>query len=141
MSQTWLDLNLMKRKRGTLLSSLPEFLDYIGKLDELNTEDVPPTSHIHPHQVFIMGSEAEASHVAKPDVVKPSYPREEVLANAPEAEEGYFGVPEWLTAATKWLSAIGKMALRLTSQSKLKGVHTLNTVRLNRKPLRNIMEQ
>ena len=27
------------------------------------------------------------------DVVKPSYPRDEVLANAPEAEEGYFGVP------------------------------------------------
>ena len=32
-------------------------------------------------------------HVAKPDVVKPSYPREEVLSNAPESEEGYFGVP------------------------------------------------
>ena len=27
---------------------------------------------------FIMGSQTEASHVAKPDVVKPSYPREDV---------------------------------------------------------------
>ena len=72
---------------------LARILDYIGKLNELETDHVPPTSHIHPHQVFIMGSEAEASHVAKPDVVKPSYPREAVLANAPEAEEGYFGVP------------------------------------------------
>ena len=72
---------------------LTRILDYIGKLNELDTADVPPTSHIHPHQVVIMGSQGEASHVAKPDIVKPSYPREEVLTNAPEPEEGYFGVP------------------------------------------------
>ena len=72
---------------------LARILDYIGKLDELETDDIPPTSHIHPHQVFIMGSQDGARHVAKPDIAKPSYPREEVLANAPEAEEGYFGVP------------------------------------------------
>lgn len=72
---------------------LARILEYIGALNELETADVPPTSHIHPHQVFIMGTEAAETHVAKPDVVKPSYPREAVLANAPEAEEGYFGVP------------------------------------------------
>ena len=72
---------------------LARILDYIGKLNELATDDVPPTSHIHPHQVVIMGSQTGAVHVAKPDVVKPSYPREAVLANAPEPEEGYFGVP------------------------------------------------
>ena len=72
---------------------LTRILEYIGQLNELETDDVPPTSHIHPHQVFIMGSQESATHVAKPDVVKPSYPREEVLTNAPEPEEGYFGVP------------------------------------------------
>ena len=72
---------------------LARILEYIGKLNELETDDVPPTSHIHPHQVFIMGSQEGASHVAKPDVVKPSFPREDVLANAPEPQEGYFGVP------------------------------------------------
>lgn len=61
---------------------LARILDYIGKLNELETDDVPPTSHIHPLQ-----------NVTKPDVVKSSYPREEVLANAPEVEAGYFGVP------------------------------------------------
>ena len=61
---------------------LSRILDYIGKLNELDTEDVPPTSHIHP-----------LHNVVKPDVVKASSPREEVLANAPEAESGYFGVP------------------------------------------------
>ena len=72
---------------------LAGILEYIGTLNELQTDDVPPTSHIHPHQVFIMGAQEEAAHVAKPDIVKPSYPRDEVLVNAPEAEEGYFGVP------------------------------------------------
>lgn len=72
---------------------LARILDYVGKLNELEADDVPPTSHIHPNQVVIMGSDSGARHVAKQDVVKPSYPREEVLANAPEPEEGYFGVP------------------------------------------------
>ena len=72
---------------------LARILDYISKLNELETDDVPPTSHIHPHQVFILCSQEGATHVAKQDVVKPSFPREEVLTNAPEPEEGYFGVP------------------------------------------------
>lgn len=61
---------------------LARILDYIGKLNELETDDVPPTSHIHPLQ-----------NVTKPDVVKSSYPREAVLDNAPEVAAGYFGVP------------------------------------------------
>lgn len=86
-------LEFNEEEMGHFTEQLARILDYIGKLDELETDDVPPTSHIHPHQVFILCSEVEASHVAKPDVVKPSAPRDEVLANAPEAEEGYFGVP------------------------------------------------
>ena len=61
---------------------LARILDYIGKLNELETDDVEPTSHIHP-----------LHNITKPDVVKTSLPRDEVLANAPEHEEGYFGVP------------------------------------------------
>lgn len=61
---------------------LARILDYIGKLNELDTENVTPTSHIHP-----------LHNITKPDVVKPSLPREQVLSNAPEPEEGFFGVP------------------------------------------------
>ena len=61
---------------------LARILDYISKLNELDTDDVAPTSHIHP-----------LYNITKPDVVKTSLPRDEVLANAPEHEEGYFGVP------------------------------------------------
>ena len=93
MSQTWPRLEFKDQETTQFTEQLARILDYIGKLNELETDDVQPTSHIHPNQVFIMGSQKGAQHVAKPDVVKSSYPREDVLANAPEPEEGYFGVP------------------------------------------------
>ncbi len=61
---------------------LARILDYIGKLNELDTEDVPPTSHIRP-----------LHNITKPDIVKTSLNRDAVLQNAPEQTEGYFGVP------------------------------------------------
>ena len=71
---------------------LARILDYIGKLNELETTDVEPTSHIHPLQ-----------NVTKPDVAKPFRvdPGEEVdlLSNAPDAESGYFGVPRVVDTA------------------------------------------
>ncbi len=62
---------------------LTRILDYIGKLNELDTTDVPPTSHVLPIR-----------NVVKADVAKPSYDRELVLATAPAAEAGYFEVPK-----------------------------------------------
>ncbi len=86
-------LEFNDEETGQFTDQLARIFDYIGKLNELDTDDVPPTSHIHPHQVVIMSSKTQTPHVAKQDVVKSSYPRQEVLANAPEAEDGYFGVP------------------------------------------------
>ena len=62
---------------------LGRILDYIGKLNELDTTDVPPTSHVLP-----------ISNVSKRDDAKPSYDREDILDRAPSAEEGYFEVPK-----------------------------------------------
>jgi aspartyl-tRNA(Asn)/glutamyl-tRNA(Gln) amidotransferase subunit C len=62
---------------------LTQILDYISKLNELDTADVPPTSHV-----------IEIRNVMKDDVIKPSYEREVVLANAPAAEAGHFEVPK-----------------------------------------------
>jgi len=67
---------------------LSRILEYIGKLNELDTDDVPPTSHIHPQY-----------NITKPDIVKTSLNRKAVLENAPEAEEGYFGVPRVIDTA------------------------------------------
>ena len=62
---------------------LARILDYIGKLNELDTTDVPPTSHPLPLR-----------NVVKEDVAKSSYDRDTVLEGAPSVEEGYFEVPK-----------------------------------------------
>ena len=62
---------------------LARILDYIGKLSELDTIDVPPTSH-----------PLTLRNVVKADVAKSSYDRDVVLEGAPSVEEGYFEVPK-----------------------------------------------
>ncbi len=67
---------------------LARILDYIDKLNELDISDVPPTSHV----VRIKNDTKLNQGVVKEDTVKPSFPREEVLATAPSPESGYFEV-------------------------------------------------
>ena len=62
---------------------LEQILGYIGKLNELDTEDVEPTSHVLPIR-----------NVTQTDEPRASYPREVVLSNAPGSEEGHFEVPK-----------------------------------------------
>lgn len=57
-------------------------LDYIDKLNELDTEGVEPMSH-----VFSM------NNVFREDVVVNGDDRENILKNAPEQKDGAFKVP------------------------------------------------
>ncbi len=68
---------------------LARILAYIDKLNELDTTDVPPTSHV----LQIRNDPNLKQGVVKSDEVKPSYPRETVLATAPSPRAGYFEVP------------------------------------------------
>jgi len=65
-----------------LRDELARILDYIGKLNELDTKDVPPMAHPH---AFVCPLRADAATNANQ--------REALLACAPEAEEGLFVVP------------------------------------------------
>ena len=51
-------------------------------LAALDLEGVPPTAHA-----------LEVENVTRPDRSRPSWPRDEVLANAPAAQDGAFRVP------------------------------------------------
>ena len=64
-------------------AQLSRVLDYIEKLDELDTTEIPPTSHIVPLR-----------NIVTKDIAKPSYARNLVLATAPATTEGYFEVPK-----------------------------------------------
>jgi len=66
-------------------TQLSAILDYIAKLNELDTSKVEPLAHCLPvHNVF------------RDDVVKPSLGTEKVLSNAPEHDETFFLVPKIL---------------------------------------------
>ena len=61
-------------------------LDYVDKLNEVDTEGIRPTSHA----IFLTNAFRE-------DEPKEHLAREKALANAPEKEDGSFVVPKIIT--------------------------------------------
>ena len=69
-----------------LATQLDVILRAVAAIGEVaDAADVPPTTHAVP-----------LSNVARADEVRPSLPREVVLAGAPQAEDGRFRVPRIL---------------------------------------------
>ncbi|WP_019849897.1 Asp-tRNA(Asn)/Glu-tRNA(Gln) amidotransferase subunit GatC [Desulfitobacterium sp. PCE1] len=75
-------LELTEEELMTNTEQLNSILDYAAMLEKLNTDDIRPTAHAVP-----------LHNVLREDLVKPSMDREKVLANAPDAKEGFFKVP------------------------------------------------
>ncbi len=75
-------LELSEEERETFGNQLEQILTYMEQLNRLDTTGVEPTSHAIPIQ-----------NVFREDEVGPSLPQEEVLAIAPEEDEGHFKVP------------------------------------------------
>ncbi len=69
-------LELSDDEIDRMASQLSAILDYAGRLQELDTEAIPPTASVVPLQ-----------NVMRDDVVTPSLPREDVLRNAPDKDE------------------------------------------------------
>lgn len=65
-----------------LRDELGEVLEYVAKIEELDTEDVEPTTHAALQQM-----------AGRDDEVEEGLSREEVLDNAPDEEDGQFRVP------------------------------------------------
>jgi aspartyl-tRNA(Asn)/glutamyl-tRNA(Gln) amidotransferase subunit C len=60
-------------------------LDAVAQVGKADVADVPPTTHAVP-----------MTNVRRPDAVRPSLPRDVVLAAAPAAEDGRIRVPRIL---------------------------------------------
>jgi aspartyl-tRNA(Asn)/glutamyl-tRNA(Gln) amidotransferase subunit C len=78
-------LSLSKEEAILFQKQLSAILDYAHKLQALDTTDVPPTSHALP-----------LKNVFREDQVIPFDCPEEILNNAPEAEDYMFKVPKIL---------------------------------------------
>lgn len=76
-----LELNEEEKERAK--KDMGEMLDYIDKLNELDTSGIEPMSHVFPVQ-----------NVFREDVVTNGDGSSETLANAPEEKDGGFKVPK-----------------------------------------------
>lgn len=76
-------LELSDADKERMRRELDSILSYIDKLRALDTEGVEPTSHAIP-----------MTNVMREDAPRPSFPQEEMLANAPERSGEFFRVPK-----------------------------------------------
>ena len=75
-------LELTDEEKDTLTDRLNQILENFTKLQELDTDAVEPTSHVIP-----------VENVFREDKARPSLSVEDVLSNAPEAQDDCFAVP------------------------------------------------
>ncbi|MDR1999149.1 MAG: Asp-tRNA(Asn)/Glu-tRNA(Gln) amidotransferase subunit GatC [Frankiaceae bacterium] len=78
-------LELSDAEVGLFAGQLGVVLAAVARVGEVAAADVPPTSHAVP-----------MTNVLRPDRVRPSLPREAVLAGAPAVEDDKFRVPRIL---------------------------------------------
>jgi aspartyl-tRNA(Asn)/glutamyl-tRNA(Gln) amidotransferase subunit C len=76
-------LDLSDEERERMSVELAQILAHAEAIQELDLDDIEPTSHALPLR-----------NVMRPDEVKPSLTQDEALASAPEADEGRFRVPK-----------------------------------------------
>jgi len=76
-------LELSDEEKEQAKKDMSRMLDYIDKLNELDTEGVEPMSHIFP-----------VNNVFREDIVVNGNDRDHILENAPADKEGMFKVPK-----------------------------------------------
>jgi len=75
-------LNVSEGKMEAFTQQLDRILTYMDKLNELDTSDVEPMSHV-----------TDVCNAFREDIVQESLPQRITLENAPERENGFFKVP------------------------------------------------
>jgi aspartyl-tRNA(Asn)/glutamyl-tRNA(Gln) amidotransferase subunit C len=74
-------LGLSEEETEILQSQLSNILENFDILQEVDTTDIAPTAHV-----------IEMENVIRDDEAAPSLPQDEILANAPRQENGFFRV-------------------------------------------------
>ena len=96
MSETWKNISpkevehiawlakieLTEEEKKVFTEQFNRILDFFKKIDEANTEKVPPTYHV-----------LDIVNIERPDIAGESLPKDETLKNAPKKEEGFIKSP------------------------------------------------
>lgn len=76
-------LRFSEAEERRLAAQMNEMLDYVDKLNELDTTGVPPMSHV-----------LDLYNVFREDAPRQRISREDALRSAPDADGDYFRVPK-----------------------------------------------
>ena len=76
-------LSLSEKEKELFGGQLEGILNYMEKLNELDTKDIEATSHV-----------IAIDNITRDDVPAPSLAREEALLNAPDKTEKFYRVPK-----------------------------------------------
>ena len=76
-------IDLSAEEKELFAQQLDRILEYINKLNEVDTSGVEPTTHVLP-----------LKNVYREDKVQDSLPIDKALQNAPEKEGAFFKVPQ-----------------------------------------------
>jgi aspartyl-tRNA(Asn)/glutamyl-tRNA(Gln) amidotransferase subunit C len=93
------NLELTDEERKGMLRDLNSILEYIDRLNQLDTSDVPPMAQVSDRygvDSTKQGSERFA-YASREDILeglRKSLPHDEALANAPDADGEFFRVPK-----------------------------------------------
>jgi len=82
-------LELTEKEVDEFTGQLSAILDYVEKMNELDTENVAPLAHCLP-----------ISNVFRPDQARESLGAEKALENAPQRDGSFFKVPKILDAGS-----------------------------------------
>ena len=80
-------LDLSEAELETYRNQIDEILEYIGKLNELDTANVEPMAQV-------LTDDQTADATLREDVVLPCQTASEILKQAPDPEPPYFRVPK-----------------------------------------------
>jgi aspartyl-tRNA(Asn)/glutamyl-tRNA(Gln) amidotransferase subunit C len=76
-------LQLTEEEKRVFSQQMKKIIEYINKLNELDTSNVEPTSHVLP-----------IKNVFRDDKVRPSMPKDKALQNAPSHTDDFYKVPK-----------------------------------------------
>jgi len=93
------NLELTEEEHAGMLRDLNSILEYVDRLNELDTSDVPPMAQVSDRYGVDEAKQGSArfAYASRKDVLeglRKSLPHEEALANAPDADEDFFRVPK-----------------------------------------------
>lgn len=93
------NLELTGEERSGMLRDLNSILEYVDRLNELDTSDVPPMAQVSDRYRIDEAKQGSArfAYASREDVLeglRKSLPHDEALANAPDADDEFFRVPK-----------------------------------------------